>query len=111
VGATAERAGFEPGPTPAGLRSLIEPALRALPALAHLPIAEAWAGYRPGTPDGLPILGPDPEVDGVWYATGHFRNGVLLAPVTADVIAAAIDGAPTAPGIGAFRSDRFEEAS
>ena len=111
VDATAERAGFEPGPTPAGLRSLIEPALRVLPALAHLPVAEAWAGYRPGTPDGLPILGPDPEVHGVWYATGHFRNGVLLAPVTADVIAGAIDGEAAPADIRAFRPDRFREVS
>jgi glycine/D-amino acid oxidase-like deaminating enzyme len=68
---------------------------------------ETWAGFRPGTPDELPVLGPDPAVRGVYYATGHYRNGVLLAPVTAEIVAALIAGtAPSLP-IEAFRPDRF----
>ncbi|HEY8380425.1 MAG TPA: FAD-dependent oxidoreductase, partial [Nannocystis sp.] len=66
-----------------------------------------WAGLRPGTPDGRPILGPDPEVDGLFYATGHFRNGILLAPITARLVADVVAGASPQIPLEPFAPDRF----
>jgi glycine oxidase len=109
VGATAEHVDFAPGPTPGGIAMLLHAAVRAVPVLADLPLAETWAGFRPGTPDDLPILGADPAVRGVYYATGHYRNGVLLAPVTAEIIAAIVTGGTAPLPIAAFRPDRFED--
>lgn len=107
VGATEERAGFRQHTTPAGIASLLGAALRIVPALADAPFEECWAGFRPGTPDGLPILGADPEVEGLFYATGHYRNGILLTPVTAEVVADAITGEVPALPLSAFAADRF----
>lgn len=92
IGATVEDVGFDGGPTPAGLAWLVDAASAVVPGIASLPVLETWAGYRPGTPDGWPIIGPDPVVRGLTYATGHYRNGILLAPVTAEAVAAIIDG-------------------
>lgn len=107
VGATAERAGFRTRPTAAGIRSLLSAALEVLPDLGEAPIVETWAGLRPGTPDELPILGPDPEVKGLYYATGHYRNGILLAPITATLLAEAILGEPATLPLEPFAVDRF----
>jgi glycine oxidase len=109
VGATVEEVGFRTGPTPRGVGWLIESATAVLPVLADLPLVETWAGFRPGTPDHLPILGPDPEVQGLYYATGHFRNGILLAPLTAQVLADMLLEGAASPilepfGIGRFRT-------
>jgi glycine oxidase len=107
VGATSERVGFEPGPTVAGIAPLMHAAVRALPALGTMPLAETWAGFRPASPDDLPVMGADPEMSGVYYATGHYRNGVLLAPITAEILTSLLTGvAPLLP-IDAFRADRF----
>jgi glycine oxidase len=95
VGATEERRGFERAVTPGGLLSLLPAALEAAPSLRDAPIVESWSGLRPGTPDGRPILGPDPDVAGLHYATGHYRNGILLAPLTAEIVAASLRGDPT----------------
>jgi glycine oxidase len=92
IGATVEHVGFQRGPTPAGLAWLIDAATAVLPAVGDLPILESWAGYRPGTPDDWPIIGADPDVRGLIYATGHYRNGILLAPVTAQAVTALIEG-------------------
>jgi thiazole synthase len=92
LGATVDDVGFAPGPTPAGIAWLVHEAVGVMPSIASLPIRETWAGYRPGTPDALPILGGDPDVNGLHYATGHYRNGILLAPVTAEVTVASING-------------------
>lgn len=83
VGATEEEVGFDHTTDDPGQRSLYEAAVRLVPALGSARVVERWAGLRPGTPDGLPVLGPDPEVPDLCYATGHYRNGVLLAPYTA----------------------------
>lgn len=107
VGATVEDVGFAPGPTPFGIRTLAAAAAAALPVLGELPIVETWAGYRPGTPDEMPILGADPDVEGLYYATGHFRSGILLAPITAEVIADLITGAAPAVEIAPFGVQRF----
>ncbi len=93
VGATVEAAGFDERPTAQGTHDLLHAALMAAPALASFSVTESWAGLRPGTPDGLPFLGATP-LDGFFLATGHFRNGILLAPITARLIAEAIEGTP-----------------
>jgi glycine oxidase ThiO len=85
IGATNERVGFTPGNTPLGLRSLLEGAMDLYPPLADWPIQETWWGFRPCTPDELPILGFSPYPNLV-LATGHYRNGILLAPITAHLI-------------------------
>jgi glycine oxidase len=82
AGSTLEDAGFKKHLTPAGVRRITEGALDLVPGLADAEIVETWAGLRPGTPDNLPILGPT-DMDGLLMATGHYRSGLLLAPVTA----------------------------
>lgn len=106
VGASEEDVGFHRGTDPDTLTSLRNAAVRALPGLATAPVVERWCGFRPGTPDDLPVLGPDPDLPGLVYATGHFRNGILLAPVTADRIARVVTD-DEAAGLEAFRPDRF----
>ncbi len=86
VGATVERAGFDQRVTADGLRSLLDAVLNAAPALGNFAVTETWSGLRPGTPDERPILGPT-AVEGLILATGHYRNGILLTPVTARLIA------------------------
>ncbi|MBX6365619.1 MAG: FAD-dependent oxidoreductase, partial [Gemmatimonadetes bacterium] len=108
LGATVEEAGFRATPTAGGIHRLLAAAIAAAPALADAPVAEIWAGLRPGTPDGLPILGPDPELSGLAYATGHFRNGILLAPITAALLADLLAGEPPAALLEAFGVDRFK---
>ncbi|MGA8575950.1 MAG: glycine oxidase ThiO [Candidatus Cybelea sp.] len=90
VGATVESAGFDERVTTRGLHELLHGALAAAPALAGFSVTESWAGLRPGTPDGLPYLGTTP-IEGFYLATGHYRNGILLAPATARSIADAIE--------------------
>lgn len=107
VGATQEEAGFERRTTPEALERLRAGARRLVPSLADAPVVEAWAGLRPGTPDDLPVLGRDPDVEGLVYATGHFRNGILLAPVTAEVVKGLLRG-DDRPGLAPFRPDRFD---
>jgi glycine/D-amino acid oxidase-like deaminating enzyme len=81
-----ERVGFTPGTTPDGIARVRSAAAEIIPALASSAPASAWSGLRPATPDLLPIVGPDPESPRIIYATGHSRNGVLLAPLTADIV-------------------------
>ena len=93
VGATVERVGYDARVTAGGLETLLHSALAAAPALAGFTVSETWAGLRPATPDGLPYLGPT-RIDGLFVATGHFRNGILLAPSTARLLAGAILDGP-----------------
>jgi glycine oxidase len=92
AGTTVSRSGFLSSPTAGGVQQVLAGAFRMAPALARLPIHSHWSGLRPGTPDGWPILGPDPSEPRVFYATGHYRNGILLAPITAKLVAAAVRG-------------------
>jgi glycine oxidase len=95
AGATVEEIGFERGVTAGGLAHVLTSALAMAPGLAAAGFDGAWSGFRPGTPDELPVIG---EVGGVFVASGHYRNGILLAPLTAKWVAAAlVDGAPTPP--------------
>ncbi len=113
VGATSEpEAGFSDGLTPQGQRQLQEGIEALLPAAVHWPPMERWWGFRPGTPDQAPLLGPS-AIEGLWLATGHYRNGVLLAAITAELTSGLVTGAGTADRgleelLRAFRWDRFE---
>ncbi|AFY54874.1 glycine oxidase [Rivularia sp. PCC 7116] len=86
IGATCEDVGFTPGNTPIGIQSLLQAAIRLYPQLQNYPIEELWWGFRPTTPDELPILG-NSWCKNLIFATGHHRNGILLAPITAKLIA------------------------
>ena len=109
VGATVEEKGFDSTLTAGGLLTLLEAAWRAVPAIEELPIDEMWVGHRPGSRDDAPILGPAP-LDGLIYATGHHRNGILLAPVTADTIARLVLDGTLDPAIRPFGIERFTPA-
>ncbi len=87
LGATMEHAGFDASVTADGVASIARAVSAIYPGAADVTPIRAWSGLRPGTPDGLPIIGGEPRLPGLWYATGHGRNGVLLAGVTAEVIA------------------------
>jgi glycine oxidase len=106
VGATVEEKGFDETVTAGGMLTLLEAAWRAVPAVEELPIDEIWVGHRPGSRDDAPILGPGP-LDGLFYATGHHRNGILLAPVTADAMARLILDDIVEPAIKPFGLERF----
>lgn len=90
VGATSERAGYDLRVTAGGLEALLAAAVRAAPSLADFSVTETWAGLRPGTPDERPFLGTTP-LEGYYLATGHYRNGILLAPATAKLLADALE--------------------
>jgi glycine oxidase len=87
IGATVEDAGFDKNVTMRGIDFLLETALEISPSLANLEIFDKWAGLRPVASDGLPILGAIPEIENLFIATAHFRNGILLAPLTAKILA------------------------
>jgi glycine oxidase len=87
VGTTVEDAGFDARPTASGIAGLLAMVPRIAPRLADATFASAWAGLRPGTSDGLPLLGRLPGWEGVSVAAGHFREGILLAPITGEVMA------------------------
>ncbi len=106
VGATSEAVGFTPGNTAAGVRSLLERAIRLYPVLETYPIQELWWGFRPITPDEAPILGFSPYQN-LALATGHYRNGILLAPATALLIADMIFAGKTSPLLAHHCHTRF----
>jgi glycine oxidase len=107
VGATVERAGFERAVTLDGLGGLIARAVALVPEIGRRPITRSWCGFRPAAPDGLPVLGPWPDVAGLFVATGHYRNGILLAPITATVMADCIVDGKTPDPITPFLPQRF----
>lgn len=109
VGATVEEMGFDVTVTAGGVYELLREAYRALPDVAELELVEATAGLRPGTPDNAPLIGPGP-IEGLVYASGHFRNGILLAPATADAVAAMLCGAGPGDEVTAFSPARFAAA-
>jgi glycine oxidase len=111
VGATVERVGFDPRTTAEGVQGLLHAAIEMVPALGQAELSEVWTGFRPGTPDDLPILGADPGIVGLYYATGHYRNGILLAPITATVMADLIEGKPATFDLAEFRPNRFLDSN
>ncbi|HEY0529808.1 MAG TPA: FAD-dependent oxidoreductase [Gemmatimonadaceae bacterium] len=105
-GSTMENVGFDARTTDAGIRKVRGAAEEICPSLAQRR-PTAWAGLRPVTPDMLPLIGPDPEQPEVIYACGHSRNGVLMAPLTGDIIADLVTGTPLSHDLSQFRPDRF----
>ncbi len=106
IGATVEEQGFDGSLTAGGLYALLEATRRVLPAIEDLAVAETWVGFRPTSRDDAPILGPG-RLAGLWHATGHHRNGILLAPVTAAALSDAILGRPAMPALAGFGPERF----
>jgi glycine oxidase ThiO len=106
-GTTMENVGFDSNTSVAGLKRVRAAAEEICPVLASTPMADAWAGLRPITPDMLPILGPDPQHPSLIYACGHSRNGVLMAPLTGDLIADLVTESPLSRDLSQFRADRF----
>jgi glycine oxidase len=111
TGSTTEHAGFDKRVTAEGVSSLLSAALEISPRIGALHLAASWAGLRPRAADGLPVLGPYAEIDGLFYATGHYRNGILLAPITGELIAGAIVDKVASTSPGSFSPDRFELVS
>jgi glycine oxidase len=107
VGATVEETGFDARVTAAGIRQLLENAVAMLPAASEATFVAARAGLRPATPDELPIIGPSSTMRGVYYATGHYRNGVLLAPLTASIVADLVLDHRECPENAAVHPGRF----
>lgn len=107
IGSTMEHTGFEEGTTAEGLASLREQAVALLPALASVPFTRSWSGLRPMTPDNLPIIGTDPDLEGLVYATGHGRNGILLGPLTGEIVRDLVVAGSTSWDIAACAIGRF----
>jgi glycine oxidase len=106
VGTTVEEAGFDKRTDPATIQRLYRAALQLVPKLGDARILEDWAGLRPGTPDALPILGATATL-GYYVATGHFRDGILLAPITAELMTAVLEGRNPDYDLTAFSPQRF----
>jgi glycine oxidase len=109
VGATVEEQGFDARVTAGAVHDLLRAAFELLPDAAELELVETVAGLRPGSPDNAPLLGPA-GVDGLVVATGHYRNGILLAPVTADAVAELLATGRVPAAIAPFRPDRHAAA-
>lgn len=107
IGSTMESVGFRPEVTPVGLAQIFAATLLLYPSLIRAKVRRTWAGLRPMTPDGLPIIGGEPTLRGLWYATGHGRNGILLAGITGVLLRQLLDGETTAVELQAFAADRF----
>ena len=107
AGATVEDVGFRRRTTRRALAGLRRMACTLVPSLRRAQVTDSWAGLRPGSPDGLPILGPVPGVEGLWAATGHFRNGILLSPVTGELMARSILAGKPVPELAPFLPSRF----
>jgi glycine oxidase len=105
-GSTMEEAGFEKAVTADGLRQILDMAVEAVPALAASSYLDSWSNFRPTTVDGLPILGPA-AVPGLFYSTGHHRHGILLAPASADLVAASLLGTPPALDLAPYSAARL----
>ena len=109
VGTTVEEAGFDKRTDVATIQRLHRAAIALVPTLKNAKILEDWAGLRPGTPDALPILGAT-STPGYYVATGHFRDGILLAPITARVMADVIEEKNPDCDLGSFSAARFTRA-
>jgi glycine oxidase len=107
AGSTSESAGFVKEVTVGGVASILKNATEIAPTISALPVTDLWAGLRPKAADGLPVLGPCDEIDGLIYATGHYRNGILLAPITGELIARTVIQGTIPPALVPFSPDRF----
>jgi glycine/D-amino acid oxidase-like deaminating enzyme len=111
AGSTSERVGFAKHATAGGINSILHHAMEINPAISSLPVSDIWAGLRPKAPDGLPVLGPCGEIEGLFYATGHYRNGILLAPITGELIARAIVNGDISQALASFSPNRFNQTA
>lgn len=111
AGSTSEYVGFARHPTAGGINSILDHAMQISPAISDLPISDYWAGLRPKAADGLPVLGPCGEIDGLFYATGHYRNGILLAPITGELIARCIVNGEISQALASFSPNRFNQTA
>jgi glycine oxidase len=107
LGSTMEYVGFRPEVTSEGLAQIIAATMSLCPGLTRAKIRRSWAGLRPISADGLPIIGPEPELPGLWYATGHGRNGILLAGLTGLLIRELMDGEQPSLDLRPFAPQRF----
>ena len=110
AGATVEEMGFDTRVTAGGVYELLREAYRALPDTAELELERVVAGLRPATPDNAPLVGPS-EIEGLVFATGHFRNGILLAPLTAQGVAALLIGEEMPRELAVADPERFAKAA
>jgi len=106
VGASMEMVGFKSGNTVAEVQSMLNALTRLLPGLGQASIERQWMGFRPGSADGLPFIGPVHERPGLWVASGHYRNGVALAPITAHIISRWMAGEPPEMDMSCFLPSR-----
>jgi len=109
-GSTMERVGFERGITFGGMADVIDKATRIAPGLRSAAVEDHWSSFRPGTPDEVPLVG-ETRIAGLFMASGHYRNGILLAPLTAELIAEAMAGKPLSREAEALSPLRFEETT
>jgi glycine oxidase len=107
-GSTTEHAGFDIRVTAEGVNSILSAAMEISQRIGALHLQASWAGLRPRAADGLPVLGSYAEIDGLFYATGHYRNGILLAPITGELIAGAVDGKTDSASLSIFSPNRFD---
>ncbi len=110
LGATAEERGFDQVVTVGAVSELLDDARQLVPGVSELELVETSAGLRPGSPDNAPMIGPS-ALPGLVIATGHYRNGILLTPITADIVADVLDKGTLAPEFARFDPRRFEKAA
>ena len=106
LGSTVELVGFRPGATVEAASKLLQAAMRLVPAIEGATLRRAWAGLRPYTSDERPLIGTV-GIEGLVIATGHFRNGVLLSPITGEIVAALLMGEPSPVALAPFAPTRF----
>ena len=111
AGSTSEHVGFDKQVTAEGVAAINSMAAEIAPLVATLPLVDSWAGFRPRTRDDLPVLGMSSEIDGLCYATGHYRNGILLTPITGELIAETLISKGVPPLMAPFSPDRFHVLS
>jgi glycine oxidase len=108
AGSTMEEAGFDKSVTLAGMAKITRAAAEMVPGLGDLRFREAWTGLRPATRDFMPVLGPSPSISNFYYATGHFRSGILLSAITGEIIAKLINGRTPSVDLTPFTPARFD---
>jgi glycine oxidase len=111
AGSTTEHAGFDKSMTTSGVDSITAHAVEIAPAVGELPLVDSWAGLRPRAADNLPVIGMSCGVRNLYFAGGHYRNGILLTPITGELVAEEICTGLPSPLLGSFRPDRFAVAA
>ena len=109
VGSTLERVGFDTSTSRAALDHLRSAAVTVVPAFADADVVRSWAGLRPMTPDSRPVIGRDPDLPSVVYACGHGKNGILLAPLTAECVASIVGGSAPPFDLSCYGAQRFAQ--